>query len=302
MRIKVSLRRWALFAACLSLACADVSPGWATPGLDARPSNTTCLAGAAPGDGPVELARVWPEFGNISVFDARLAPGTTDEFYVIARAGLMYKYTPGSAPLSVLNVTALVGVNNGSNAYLRPGDEGFTGWGSENWGLVGIALHPNFQQNGWVFLAINGRASGADYTTSSVVRYTMNADRTGVVANSKLLIISQPQPDGYLHHFGQLAFGPDGFLYVGSGDGTLNGSTYFPHVPAQKLSDLRGKILRLNVNNSTAAQPYTIPAGNLSGGLPEIYAFGVRNPWRFSFDARTASCGWATSAKRNGRK
>lgn len=253
-------------------------------GLSQRPANTTCLAGAAPPSGAVQLQRVWPELAAVAPFDLRLTPDKS-AYYVISRQGKMYRFVPGQAPVLALDITAEIGLNTQANAYTDPPV------GSENWGLVSLAFDPGFAQNGRVFVLYNGRKSGDPYTVSTVARYSLKPDRTAFDPASGLVVIRQPQPNGNVHHFGHLTFGPDGFLYIGSGDGTLNGPTYFPQVPAQKLNDLRGKILRLDVSSGTATAPYSIPADNpwkgVAGAKPEIWALGVRNPWRFSFDSFT---------------
>lgn len=274
---------WAagLVLAAIAMAAA---PGWAqVSGLDMRPANGTCLAGAAPSRA-VQVQQVWPELSSVSPFDVRLTPDKS-EFYAIARQGKVYRFTPGSAPTLVLDIASRVGVNNQDNAYADPPQ------GSENWGLVSLAFHPDFQQNGWMFVLYNGRQANDPYTTSSVARYTLKPDRSAFDGASGLVIIQQAQPNGNLHHFGHLAFGPDGYLYVGSGDGSVSGPSEFPKIRAQHLDDLRGKIMRLDVNNSSPQAPYAIPTDNpfngVAGAKWEVFARGFRNPWRFSFDSAT---------------
>jgi glucose/arabinose dehydrogenase len=124
--------------------------------------------------------------------------------------------------------------------------------------------------------------SAADGATT-VARYHVAEDAQRADADSATLVLSQPQPYPN-HNGGQLAFGPDGYLYLGLGDG---GAARDPHGNGQDLDTWLGKILRLDVDS---ALPYALPADNpfvAGGGLPEIWAYGLRNPWRFSFDRRS---------------
>lgn len=248
--------------------------------LDSRPANATCVAGPPPGSAGVRMQRVWTGLDAIHPFDVRRAPGGSD-FYAINRAGKMYRWRPGTAPVLVLDVAARVGVNNAGNAYVNEG--------SEHWGLVSLAFPPDFQDSGHVFVIVNGRQQGQTFTTSYVYRYTLTGDRSRFDPATQLLILSQAQRGGYLHHFDHLAFGPDGMLYINSGDGTLNENERSS--PAQLLGDIRGKILRIDVSSSTPGSRYRIPADNPWAGQAglrgEVWARGLRNPWRSSFDPAT---------------
>jgi glucose/arabinose dehydrogenase len=135
-------------------------------------------------------------------------------------------------------------------------------------GLLSIAFHPNYARNHLLYVDYNGRDKG-----SRVVEYRVNAAGTGVVPRSGRQLLLVPQPTGPLsdvHKAGQLAFGPDGFLYVSLGDGQCCDD---PAGRAQNMDVLLGKLLRLDVT----ARPPT----------PQIVALGLRNPWRFSFDRGT---------------
>ena len=150
--------------------------------------------------------------------------------------------------------------------------------GSEE-GLLGLALDPNDDRRLYVYY------SAANPRRSVVSRFNYDPARTTVDSNSELVIleVGQPYPN---HNGGQIAFGPDGYLYIGLGDG---GSAGDPLGSGQDTSTLLGSILRIDVSNATAAQPYAIPPDNpfADGGRPEIWAYGLRNPWRFSFDHET---------------
>lgn len=143
-------------------------------------------------------------------------------------------------------------------------------------GLLGLTFHPDFAINGHFYVNYTRTSDGA----TVIARYTVSAnpDLADPDSDLTLLTISQPYSN---HNGGQLAFGPDGYLYIGTGDG---GSGNDPQNFAQNIDSLLGKILRLDVDNGS---PYAIPPDNpyLGGpGADEIWALGLRNPWRFSFD------------------
>ncbi|MEK0083921.1 PQQ-dependent sugar dehydrogenase [Benzoatithermus flavus] len=142
-------------------------------------------------------------------------------------------------------------------------------------GLLGLAFHPRFRDNGRFFVNYTRRPDGA--TVLAEHRVSADPDRA-LPTGRALLVVPQPFPD---HNGGMLAFGPDGRLYVGLGDGGDHGD---PGDRAQDRSSLLGKILRLDVDRGS---PYAIPPDNpfaAGGGRGEIWALGFRNPWRFSFD------------------
>jgi glucose/arabinose dehydrogenase len=145
-------------------------------------------------------------------------------------------------------------------------------------GLLGLAFHPRFSENG--FLYVNYTDQQGD---TIIARFSADPAeyRADPASEFQLLRIPQPYPN---HNGGQVSFGPDGYLYLGLGDG---GSAGDPQDNAQSLETLLGKILRIDVTGGT---PYAIPTDNPfanGGGRPEIWAYGLRNPWRFSFDRLT---------------
>jgi glucose/arabinose dehydrogenase len=155
-------------------------------------------------------------------------------------------------------------------------------------GLLGLAFHPSFAANGRVFVDYT-RGDGSGAWEDVVSELTASPDRSTASAGSErmLLVVADPYSN---HNGGQLAFGPDGYLYIAMGDGGSGGD---PHGNGQNRQALLGKILRIDVNGAhVAGKEYAIPSSNpyASGGispgagLPEIWAYGLRNPWRFSFD------------------
>ncbi len=142
-------------------------------------------------------------------------------------------------------------------------------------GLLGLAFHPQFAENGRFF--VNYTDTAGD---TQVVAYTLTDGGNGVDPDSGTTLLSVDQPFAN-HNGGWLGFGPDGLLHIGLGDGGAGGD---PGNRAQRPGTLLGKLLRIDVDG---AQPYAIPAGNPfadGGGAPEIYMLGLRNPWRIAFD------------------
>lgn len=146
-------------------------------------------------------------------------------------------------------------------------------------GLLGLAFHPNYEENGFFYV---------NYTTPDplrtvIARFSVNpSNQNRADTSSQFVLLEFNQPFSN-HNGGQLAFGPDGFLYIAVGDGGSGGD---PNNNGQRLNTLLGKILRIDVNG---APPYSIPSDNPFANATaderrEIYAFGLRNPWRFSFD------------------
>jgi glucose/arabinose dehydrogenase len=156
-------------------------------------------------------------------------------------------------------------------------------------GLLGLAFHPDYPRNRRYFVNYTRRPDGA--TVIAEYHVSANAD-VSAGAERVLLVIEQPYPN---HNGGMIAFGADGFLYIGMGDGGAGGD---PQNRAQNRQELLGKMLRIDVNGSA---PYAIPPDNPfvnGGGRPEIWALGLRNPWRFSFDRQTHEL-WAGDVGQN---
>ncbi|HEY6727555.1 MAG TPA: PQQ-dependent sugar dehydrogenase, partial [Polyangiaceae bacterium] len=149
-------------------------------------------------------------------------------------------------------------------------------------GLLGLAFHPDYADNGRFYVNYTANAGVPDITANGtmVVEYTVSDDPNVAEGESERVILTQGQP-ARNHNGGMLAFGPDGYLYIGLGDG---GGSNDPRENGQDLSIKLGKMLRIDVDASDAGE-YGIPSGNMpSPALPEIFHYGLRNPWRFSFD------------------
>ena len=152
--------------------------------------------------------------------------------------------------------------------------------GANERGLLGLAFHPEYSNNGYFFV---------NYTNNSghtvIARYSVNPTNPNqALVDSEQIIMTITQPFSN-HNGGDLNFGADGYLYIGMGDGGSGGD---PQNYSQNRQSLLGKMLRIDVNNGS---PYSVPASNpfinIAGTRPEIWAIGLRNPWRFSFDRET---------------
>lgn len=194
------------------------------------------------------------------------APNDPDWLYVVEQAGTVQRFhraNPAGTRAQVIDIRARVDS------------------GGEK-GLLGMAFHPDYQDNHRLFLSYTRRCDQVRLC-SFVIEAEFAPDpltKIPVLGAEKILLqLEQPYDN---HNGGQIAFGPDGMLYIGFGDG---GSAGDPDGNAQNLSTLLGKLLRVDVNRG---QPYAIPADNPFVGRatarPEIYAYGLRNPWRWSFD------------------
>ena len=251
----------------LAAACGGGSGGGADAGpvVDADPNRPdgppTPDANAAcnPVSGTPAMDKQMVASGFTLPVAVAAAPGDA-RLFVAEKTGTIQAVS-GSQKSTWLNVSNLVG-----------GDGSFDG----EQGLLGLAFHPGFATNGRFF--INYTKTNDD---STVVEY--HATPGGATADSTpvktILTVTQPYSN---HNGGHLAFGPDGYLYIGFGDG---GAGDDPDDNGQDLQTLLGKMLRIDVDGG---DPYGIPAGNLGGGArPEIWSYGLRNPWRYAFDRAT---------------
>jgi len=170
-----------------------------------------------------------------------------------------------------------------STAYLDLRTRVATG-GNEQ-GLLSIAFHPSFQTRPYVYAAYTRKSDGA----LVVSRFTARSyQSSSVLASTERVLLVAPHPNQTNHNGGQLQFGPvDHYLYIGTGDG---GGAGDPYRNAENFSSLLGKLLRINVDTSCSGKPYCIPSTNPFASSTstrvrkEIFDYGLRNPWRFSFD------------------
>lgn len=178
----------------------------------------------------------------------------------------------------------VLGFRDGQEATLLDLRERVSRSGNEE-GLLSFTLDPLFMENGRVWLYYS--VAGGDRRTR-LARFTADLAGGGAIdPASELVVLEVPQPYGN-HNGGAVRFGPDGMLYLGLGDGGAAGD---PGANGQNLGTLLGSVIRIDVRNATSAAPYTVPVDNpfvaTTDARPEIWAYGLRNPWRMAFDPAT---------------
>jgi uncharacterized repeat protein (TIGR03806 family) len=253
-------------------------------GLDERPSNPACVA---PERDSVAANVAAPAAFPALAFDAPVsmlqAPRDASRWFVVEQAGLIRVFANDEA------VTA-----TSDFLDLRPRVH----YAGEA-GLLGLAFHPDFETNGRAFVNFVERSGGK--LRSVTAEFSSPDGGLTLDPNSERILLTV-EKDAANHNGGNLAFGPDGFLYIGLGDG---GGAGDPQGNAQNPRRLLGKMLRIDVDTQPGGHPYGIPAGasgnpfagnepcNVDGSgaqsCPEIYALGFRNPWRWSFDSATGA-------------
>ena len=236
------------------------------------------VVGSLTGDSALQLEEPFPALRFTRPVDFQVPGDGSGRIFVVEQAGVIkvFDNNPGTASTEVfLDIRS------------RVRDQG------NEEGLLGLAFHPAFASNGYFFV---------DYTASNprrtvVARYSVDPndpDRALPESGTVILQVGQPYSN---HNGGQIVFGPDGYLYVALGDGGSGGD---PQDHGENPATLLGSILRIDVDGGS---PYAIPSGNpfvgnTDGYREEIYAYGLRNPWRISFDSSTGRL-WAADVGQN---
>jgi len=151
-------------------------------------------------------------------------------------------------------------------------------------GLLGLAFHPKYKENGYFFVYYTDKAG----LLSRISRFQVSAEDPNKADPKSELVLMEIEQPFWNHNGGGIQFGPDGYLYIALGDG---GNANDPHSNGQNLSTLLGSILRIDIDNQQDGKNYAIPADNpfvnQAGARPEIYAYGLRNVWGMAFDSKT---------------
>lgn len=248
-KLAIAVRALVVLGAMLFAGCGSMSP-------PAKP-------------GPVAIRLQAVSSGLASPLDLEQPPDGSGRLFVVEQGGrIRVLQNSASAPQQYLDISSKIVPN-------------FAG---TEMGLLGMTFHPSFQQNRKFY--VNYVRSSGGQIQSVIAEYlqsSSNPNQADPASERILLVVDQVGNFGN-HKAGQLAFGPDGFLYFGLGDGGSGGD---PFGNGQNRQTLLGKMMRIDVNSTSPGLAYGIPPDNPfvnGGGLSEIFAFGFRNPWRFSFD------------------
>jgi uncharacterized repeat protein (TIGR03806 family) len=282
-RILAALGVLFMISACSGGSGANVPapppPPAGTVGLDSRPDNQSCIAPVRPNsDASVAVIAPYPNLPYINQpTKILLEPVPSPRWFVTQKTGQLITFDPDSA-IALATYIDLSGV-------VRTNSEG---------GLLGMAFHPDYPATPEIFLSYTINHSGPNMR-SVVSRFILDDVASPGPGTAEQVILRVDQ-DFDNHNGGDIAFGPDGYLYIGFGDGGSGGD---PNNRAQDTTRLLGAMLRIDVTGagvSYPGNPYDIPVdnpffGNADCGpsanandCPEIYAWGLRNPWRWSFD------------------
>ena len=221
---------------------------------------------------PITVEQAFPGLSFIRPVDLQHAGDGSGRIFVVEQRGMIWVFSNDPA---VTSKTVFLDIRD------RVNDSG------NEEGLLGLAFHPDYESNGYFYV---------DYTASNprrtvISRFKVSAqDSNAAEPDSEFVILQVNQPFSN-HNGGQIVFGPDSMLYIALGDGGAAGD---PDENGQDLTTLLGSILRIDVDHTQPGMNYAIPpdnpfAGNTEGYREEIFAYGLRNPWRFSFDPVT---GW----------
>ncbi|MEZ5594658.1 MAG: PQQ-dependent sugar dehydrogenase [Gammaproteobacteria bacterium] len=253
----------------------DDPPSTLPFGLTQRPQNLSCVAPSRPvQEVSAELERVFPALQFELPVSLQQAPNDASRWFVLEQISGLIKQFENRADTTQTSV------------FLDLSDRVYND--DYESGLLGMAFHPAFPDKPYVYLSYTRQGAPL---VSYISRFRSADGGLTLDASSEQVLLTLDQPS-IVHQGGQLSFGPDGYLYIGFGDGGHAGfldanASVDPFGHGQNTETLFSSLLRIDVDNG---QPYAIPADNpfvAGGGRPEIFAWGLRNPWRWSFDRAT---------------
>lgn len=250
-----------------------------TVGVVALVSLLACDSELTPPAGSIQVERVFPDLSFQEMTNLVQPDDTSSLIFVTEQRGVIYAFSASNSQQADTFLDITDRVNRGGNEE----------------GLLGLAFDPDYQGNGYFYVYY----SAADPSRSVLSRFSLDQENTDVADPQGEVIIMEVEQPFSNHNGGQLAFGPDGYLYIGLGDGGGSGD---PQGNGQNLGTVLGSILRIDVSGLSAPGDYEIPTDNpfvsTEGARAEIWAFGLRNPWRFSFDFETGLL-WAGDVGQN---
>ena len=252
-----------------------------TPAPGASPTRhlPTSTPFPPPVAGGYGLTKVLPSANFDRMLAFAVIPGASNQGVIVTQGGKIYRLSLAGGPAVLYgDLSARVIDFNAEN-------EG---------GLLGLAFSPSFQSDRRVYLYFTSNDcpdTGAG-RCDVLARYNVVGNDINEASEVVLVEVNDPYPN---HNGGQILFGPDGYLYVGLGDGGSGGD---PQGHGQDLSDLLGSILRISVSGSGYTVPSSNPFYNTPGAAKEIFAYGLRNPWRFTFDRQSGAM-WAGDVGQN---
>lgn len=256
-----------------SAPAASAAPSLSIVGLDVRPANLTCLAMARPPEtGSVTVQTVLTNPAPAAVSTAFVQrPDDLSKWYLVDRAGTITRYRRSNGLFT--QDGSFVDVTDRVTRTLN----GMTGY---EMGLLGLAFHPRFALNGFVYIYYSAVGTQGTPIEARLSRVLSRDNGNSLDMSTEEVLIRIPH--SFLYHWGgTINFGADGNLYIALGEASQAEKS-------QDLGSLLGKMIRINVDR---APGYTVPADNpfvgKANALPEIYAYGFRNPWKWSFDKAT---------------
>lgn len=272
------IRPFALSIVCLALAPSVVSAQEAKPAAPAAPA--TAEAPTGPKIPTVHLSPVWPNFKPVRPVQMIQVPGKDNLWYVLEQPGRIKLADTNNRDLAdapvVVDLTDRVNAKNNEE------------------GLLSAAFHPDFAKNRQIYVFYTAEPPRREVLS----RFKVSEDGTTIDPKSEEVLLEVPDP-AWNHNGGTVLFGPDGMLYLSLGDG---GAANDQFKNGQNLGSLLAKILRIDVNKTEGDKKYAIPADNpfvgKEGARGEIWAYGLRNVWRMSFDKETGEL-WAGDVGQN---